>query len=45
MAASHVSWFAEEATRSYGLTIPPPFKNTTVLTSREPVSVCGIIAS
>ncbi|KAL4870280.1 hypothetical protein BDV12DRAFT_184672 [Aspergillus spectabilis] len=43
MAASYVSWFAEEATRSYGSTIPSSFKNTTVLTFREPVGVCGII--
>ncbi|KAM0713408.1 hypothetical protein Q7P37_010370 [Cladosporium fusiforme] len=42
-AASFVSWFAEEATRSYGETIPSSYPNTTVLTYREPVGVCGII--
>lgn len=43
LAASFASWFAEEATRSYGDTIPSSFKNTTVLTFKEPVGVCGII--
>ncbi|KAJ4245467.1 hypothetical protein NW762_013976 [Fusarium torreyae] len=43
MAASYVSWFAEEATRSYGETIPSSFHDTAVLTLKEPVGVCGII--
>jgi succinate-semialdehyde dehydrogenase/glutarate-semialdehyde dehydrogenase len=42
-ATSFVSWFAEEATRAYGSTIPSSYKDTTVLTYREPVGVCGII--
>lgn len=42
-AASFVAWFAEEATRSYGDTIPSSTPNTTVLTYKEPVGVCGII--
>ncbi len=42
-SASFVSWFAEEATRSYGDTIPSSFQNTTVMTFKEPVGVCGII--
>ncbi|KAH8701265.1 aldehyde dehydrogenase domain-containing protein [Phaeosphaeriaceae sp. PMI808] len=42
-AASFVSWFAEEATRSYGDTIPSSYHNATVLTFKEPVGVCGII--
>lgn len=42
-AASFVSWFAEEATRSYGVTIPSSTANTTVFTTKEPVGVCGII--
>lgn len=42
-AASFVSWFAEEATRSYGDVIPSSYANTTVLTFKEPVGVCGII--
>ncbi|KAI5458798.1 Aldehyde/histidinol dehydrogenase [Mariannaea sp. PMI_226] len=43
ISASYASWFAEEATRSYGDTIPSSFKNTTVMTFKEPVGVCGII--
>ncbi|RFU29233.1 hypothetical protein B7463_g7082, partial [Scytalidium lignicola] len=42
-AASFISWFAEEATRSYGVTIPSSTPNTTLMTIREPVGVCGII--
>jgi succinate-semialdehyde dehydrogenase/glutarate-semialdehyde dehydrogenase len=42
-AASFVSWFSEEATRAYGDTIPSATPNTTVLTFKEPVGVCGII--
>ncbi|OBT70533.1 hypothetical protein VF21_10414, partial [Pseudogymnoascus sp. 05NY08] len=42
-AASFIAWFAEEATRSYGDTIPSSYQNTTVLTFKEPVGVCGII--
>jgi succinate-semialdehyde dehydrogenase/glutarate-semialdehyde dehydrogenase len=42
-AASFIAWFAEEATRTYGVTIPSSTPNTTVYTSKEPVGVCGII--
>ena len=42
-AASFVSWFAEEATRTYGVTIPSSIANATVFTTKEPVGVCGII--
>lgn len=42
-AASFVSWFAEEATRSYGTTIPSSTTNTSVFVTKEPVGVCGII--
>jgi succinate-semialdehyde dehydrogenase/glutarate-semialdehyde dehydrogenase len=42
-AASFVSWFAEEATRSYGVTIPSSSSNTTLMTIKQPVGVCGII--
>ncbi|KAJ5396558.1 Aldehyde dehydrogenase N-terminal [Penicillium cosmopolitanum] len=42
-AASFVSWFAEEATRSYGDVIPSSYPNNTVMTFKEPVGVCGII--
>lgn len=42
-AASFISWFAEEATRAYGYTIPSSSGNTSLYTTREPVGVCGII--
>lgn len=42
-AANFVSWFSEEAPRSYGDTIPSSTPHTTVLTFKEPVGVCGII--
>ncbi|KAI1634436.1 aldehyde dehydrogenase [Biscogniauxia mediterranea] len=42
-AASFIAWFAEEATRSYGVTIPSSVPHTTLMTIREPVGVCGII--
>lgn len=42
-AASFISWFSEEATRAYGVTIPSSSPHTTLLTIREPVGVCGII--
>lgn len=42
-AASFISWFSEEATRAYGDTIPSQMKNTTVITVKQPVGVCGII--
>ncbi|EON68435.1 hypothetical protein W97_07759 [Coniosporium apollinis CBS 100218] len=42
-AASFTSWFAEEATRSYGDTIPSSTANTTVMTVMQPIGVCGII--
>lgn len=41
--ASFVSWFAEEATRSYGVTIPSSTAHTTLMTVKEPIGVCGII--
>ncbi|RBQ69319.1 hypothetical protein FVER14953_04334 [Fusarium verticillioides] len=42
-AASFVAWFAEEATRSYGDTIPSSFHNSVVMTFKEPVGVCSLI--
>jgi succinate-semialdehyde dehydrogenase/glutarate-semialdehyde dehydrogenase len=43
-AASFISWFAEEATRAYGVTIPSSSPHTTLVTIREPIGVCGIIS-
>ncbi|KAJ5378272.1 Aldehyde dehydrogenase N-terminal [Penicillium cataractarum] len=42
-AASFVSWFAEEAVRSYGDVIPSSYKDATVITTKQPVGVCGVI--
>ena len=42
-AASFIAWFAEEATRAYGDQIPSSYHNSTVITFKEPVGVCGII--
>ncbi|CAH0051573.1 unnamed protein product [Clonostachys solani] len=42
-AASFVSWFAEEATRSYGDVIPSSIPGSQVFTVKEPIGVCGII--
>ncbi|KAG4257542.1 hypothetical protein FPRO03_13885 [Fusarium proliferatum] len=42
-SASFVAWFAEEATRSYGDTIPSSFHNNVVMTFKEPVGVCSLI--
>jgi succinate-semialdehyde dehydrogenase/glutarate-semialdehyde dehydrogenase len=42
-AASFIQWFSEEASRAYGDTIPSQSLNTTVLTIKQPVGVCGII--
>ncbi|KAE8387931.1 succinate semialdehyde dehydrogenase [Aspergillus alliaceus] len=42
-AASFLAWFAEEAPRTYGDTIPVSVPGTMVLTVREPVGVCGLI--
>mmetsp|Transcript_32137 Transcript_32137/g.42365 ORF Transcript_32137/g.42365 Transcript_32137/m.42365 type:complete len:503 (+) Transcript_32137:86-1594(+) len=42
-AASFVEWFAEEAKRAYGQTIPTPSKRMRTLTVTEPVGVCGMV--
>ena len=42
--ASFISWFAEEAVRSYGDVIPSQHPNSTNLVIRQPIGVCGIIA-
>ncbi|KAL6230914.1 hypothetical protein BDW75DRAFT_248278 [Aspergillus navahoensis] len=42
-AASFIAWFAAEAARSYGDTIPSSTPNAMVMTMKEPVGVCGII--
>lgn len=42
--ASFITWFAEEAVRSYGDVIPSRHKGSTNLVIRQPIGVCGIIA-
>ncbi|OBT86774.1 hypothetical protein VE02_04253 [Pseudogymnoascus sp. 03VT05] len=42
--ATFISWFAEEAVRSYGDIIPSQHKGSTNLVIRQPIGVCGIIA-
>lgn len=42
-AASFVAWFAGEASRSYGHSIPSSMPHTTLVSITEPVGVCGII--
>jgi succinate-semialdehyde dehydrogenase/glutarate-semialdehyde dehydrogenase len=40
---SFVEWFAEEAKRVYGETIPSPWSDRRILVLREPVGVCAAI--
>ncbi|AHB11092.1 NAD-dependent succinate-semialdehyde dehydrogenase [Zymomonas mobilis] len=42
-AASFFKWFAEEARRSYGKTIPSAQKNCRYLTVKKPIGVCAAI--
>ncbi|BAI75615.1 succinate-semialdehyde dehydrogenase (NADP+) (plasmid) [Azospirillum sp. B510] len=41
--ASFVKWFAEEARRIGGTTIPSPTPDRRIIVLKEPVGVCGII--
>ena len=41
--ASFVEWFAEEAKRSYGETIPEPVRNRKLIVVKEPVGVAAAI--
>ena len=42
-AASFIEWFAEEAKRIYGDTIPPHQKDKRILVLKQPVGVCAAI--
>ncbi|KAF2823366.1 succinate-semialdehyde dehydrogenase-like protein [Ophiobolus disseminans] len=42
-AAGFFEWFAEEAPRTYGATIPASVAGNRVFTIKEPVGVCGLI--
>ncbi len=42
-AASFVEFYAEEAKRIYGKTIPSPFPNSRIIVAKQPVGVCAAI--
>ena len=42
-AASFIEWFAEEARRVYGETVPAPQADRRILVLKEPVGVCAAI--
>lgn len=42
-AASFIPWFAEEARRLYGQTIPSHIPNAQLATFKEPVGVCALL--
>lgn len=42
-AASYLHWFAEEAPRNYGDTIPAPKTSQKIIVQKQPVGVCGCI--
>ncbi|MDY7026517.1 MAG: aldehyde dehydrogenase family protein, partial [Pseudomonadota bacterium] len=42
-ANSFIEWFAEEAKRAYGKTLPSPSSHDRLWTLKQPVGVCGII--
>jgi succinate-semialdehyde dehydrogenase/glutarate-semialdehyde dehydrogenase len=42
-AASYVEWFAEEASRIYGVVIPSSHPGKRIHTIRQPVGVCALI--
>lgn len=42
-AASFIQWFAEEAKRVYGETIPAPVASQRIVVLREPIGVCAAI--
>ncbi len=41
--ASYVQWFAEEARRIYGSTVPAPWADKRIIVTKEPVGVCAAI--
>jgi succinate-semialdehyde dehydrogenase/glutarate-semialdehyde dehydrogenase len=43
IGAAYVEWFAEEAKRIYGETIPTPWGDKRIVVIKQPVGVCGAI--
>jgi len=43
LGAAYVEWFAEEAKRAYGDTIPSPWQDKRILVLKQPVGVCAAI--
>ncbi|MSQ55817.1 MAG: NAD-dependent succinate-semialdehyde dehydrogenase [Betaproteobacteria bacterium] len=43
IGAAYVEWFAEEAKRVYGDTIPTPWADKRIVVIKQPVGVCGAI--
>jgi succinate-semialdehyde dehydrogenase/glutarate-semialdehyde dehydrogenase len=41
--ASFIEWFAEEAKRAYGDTIPSPWADKRIVVLKQPVGVCALI--
>src|SRR5262249_19667222 len=42
-AASFIEWFAEEAKRAYGDTIPSPWSDRRLVVIKQPIGVCAAI--
>lgn len=42
-AASFIKWFASEALRAYGRTIPPIRPDSRIIVTKEPIGVCAAI--
>ena len=42
-AASFIEWFAEEAKRVYGDTIPSPWNDRRLVVIKQPIGVCAAI--
>jgi succinate-semialdehyde dehydrogenase / glutarate-semialdehyde dehydrogenase len=43
LGAAYVEWFAEEAKRAYGDTIPSPWQDRRILVLKQPVGVCAAV--
>jgi len=42
-AASYIEWFAEEAKRIYGATIPSPWTDKRIIVTKEAIGVCAAV--